>query len=170
MRSNPNKGINTFTKKLNYHIIFYSHIMTSNKRSTQFLDNFFEFLPEDMQREIINRCYKRPHPKYCYGDMVEFVSMQQAFPSTTTQTYYDTERPTNASNVYCVMMNPVWKDIEWTWQYMIREFRLDNSRYYSTEFIGNIRENENFYLHDCAFILNEPQMSRYYNIKETAMI
>ena len=152
--------------------------MASNKRNTQFLDNFFEFLPEDMQREIINRCYKRPHPKYCYGDIVEFATTQapQVLPSTTTQTYdeptgtyYDTERPNDASNVYCVMMNPVWKDIEWTWQYIIREFKLDNSGYYSTEFIRNIRENENFYLHDCAFILNEYQMTRHFNTQETIM-
>ena len=39
-----------------------------------------------------------------------------------------------------------------------------------TEFIGNIRENENFYLHDCAFILNEYQMTRHCNIQEPIII
>ena len=136
-------------------------------KSTSFMDNFFEFLPYDMQQEIIKRCYKRPHPKHCYGDMVVFVTHQPP-PATTTQTYFGpigsyvlTERPNDATDVYCVMRNPVWIIDQWSWQYIIREVRSDNSGYYSTEFLGNIRENENCYLYDCAFVVNEHQLSCY---------
>ena len=141
----------------------------AEEKSTPFLDNFFEFLPEDMQREIIDRCYKRPDPKYRCGDMVVFVPVASYLaPSRETVThaepagtYIDTERPNDASGVYCIMMNPIWKHYQWTWEYLIRELKSDNSGRFSTEFIGNIRENENHYLLDCAFILNEHQMLPY---------
>lgn len=136
-------------------------------KSTNFLDNFFEFLPHDMQQEIIKRCYRRPRPKHCYGDMVVFVTHQPP-EATTTQTYSDPvgsylarERLNDASDVYCVMMNPVWMLDQWSWQYIIRELKSDNSGYYSTEFISDIRENENSYLHDCAFVVSEHQLTCY---------
>ena len=143
--------------------------MAEEKKSTSFLDNYFELLPEDMQREVINRCYKQPEPKYRCGDMVVFVTAARPLapsPATITHydptgTYIDTERPNDASGVYCIMMHPVWKHYQWTWEYLIRELKSDNAGNFSTEFIGNIRENENYYLHDCAFILNEHQLAQY---------
>ena len=49
----------------------------THENSTSFLDTYFDYLPEDMQREIINRCYKRPAPKHCYGDMVVLTQEMQ---------------------------------------------------------------------------------------------
>ena len=144
----------------------------TEEKSASFLDTYFEFLPEDMQREIINRCYQRPAPKHCYGDLVVFVSdrPQETISATVTTyseplgTYYETERPNDASGVYCVMVNPRWRHEQWTWEYLVRELKSDNSGHYTTEFIRNVaenKENENHYLRDCAFILNEHQLLHY---------
>ena len=140
--------------------------MAINELST-FMNNYFQYLPYDMQQEIIKHCYKRPHPKYCYGDMVVFV-LDQKPATSVTQTYSGpigsytgTERLNDASDVYCVMKNPVWRHYQWTWEYLIRELKSDGNGYFSTEFISRIRDNENRYLHDCGFILNEHQIGHY---------
>lgn len=138
----------------------------THENSTSFLDTYFDYLPEDMQREIINRCYKPPAPKHCYGDMVVLTQqMQETIETIETIDAVswadDTEPSNDASGVYCVMLNPTWRHERWTWEYLIRELKSDNSRYYTTEFIGSIEENENYYLRDYAFVLNENEMLHY---------
>ena len=148
----------------------YFLIMLSKDGSTTFMDNYFDFLPYDMQQEIIKLCYKRPTPKFGYGDIVitgPSTPQDEALQtySEPVGDYWETERPNDASGIYCVMMNPIWKDTSWTWEYIIREFQADNSGYYSSQFLNNDchdeEGNENYYLLDCAYIHAEHQLLKH---------